>query len=531
MPAHRFRVRLEGSTGLRYALAPVCVAVAVLLHISVIGRVPEWSQSAPLVHPTGLFQASIVAAAWFGGAGPGLVASLLATLALPQLITMNYPLTGGFFDLPRFLAFVITGMAVGWGTTLWKRAEAAFRRSELELRKARNELENKVLEQTAELRRSEALLAEAQKLSRTGSFSWKVSTGEVLWSQETFRIFQYDRATKPTMELALQRVHPDDVALLQQTIERAAQNGKDFENECRLRMPDGTVAYVHVIARAVADESSAIEFAGAVLDVTERKEAEEALRNAQGELAHVARVMMMGELAASIAHEISQPLAAIAANADACERWLAGTTPTLDAARESVSLIISDGNRAVEIIKRIRALVQKAETEKVRLNINDAIRDVVALAEGEARRNRIILQTHLAEDLPPVIGDRVQLQQVILNLVMNAVEALSSVADHPRQLLVRSRRDESDQVLVAVQDCGIGVEPQNLEKIFDTFYTTKPHGMGMGLAISRSIVEHHGGRLWAVRNDGPGMIFQFALPVDVARARPMEQRRADRHCE
>jgi PAS domain S-box-containing protein len=514
----RFQAKLEGSAALRYALAPAFIAIALMLHIVVIGRVPAWSQAAPLIHPTGLFQASIVAAAWFGGAGPGFLAALLATLVLPLLIAMNYPLTAGFFDLPRFWAFVITGVAVGWGTTYRRRAEAALRRSELDLRKARNELEMKVQEQTAELRHSEALLREAQKLSQTGSFGWEVTTGEVLWSEETSRIFRYDRMTKPTMDLALKRVHPEDAAAVKETIERASQDGKDFEHGCRLLMPDDSVKYVHLVARAMRGASGGIEFVGAVMDVTERKQAEEALRKTQGELAHVARVMTMGELVASIAHEINQPVAAIVANGEASEHWLAGSTPNIEEARESVSCIIRDGNRAGDIIKRIRALVKKADTEKVRLNVNDAIREVIALAEGEAQRNRVSLRSDLAEDLPHVVGDRVQLQQVILNLVMNGVDAVSSVADRPRQLLIRSRRHKSDQVLVAVQDSGIGIERQNLEKIFDTFYTTKPQGMGMGLAISRSIVEHHGGELWAVPNDGPGMTFEFALPVETSPA-------------
>ena len=225
---HCFLAKLERSTALRYALAPVCVAVTVLLHISVIG---------PFLHPTGLFLAGIVAAAWFGGPGPGFLAALLATFALPPLIAMSYPLIADFFDLPRFLAFGMTGVAVGWGTTFRRRAEAALRRSERELRKARDELEMKVVERTAELRRSEALLAEAQKLSQTGSFGWNVSTGEIFWSEETFRIYGYDRTTKPAVELIRQRVHPEDVALLKERIERASQDAKDVDYEYRLLMP------------------------------------------------------------------------------------------------------------------------------------------------------------------------------------------------------------------------------------------------------------------------------------------------------
>jgi PAS domain S-box-containing protein len=508
---HRFRAKLEGSTALRYALAPVCIAVAVLLHISVIGPVPMWSLSAPPIHPTGLFQACIVAAAWFGGAGPGFLAALLATLVLPLLIDMNYPLIAGFFDLPRFLPFGITGVAVGWGTSLRKRAEAALRRSELELRKARNELEMKVAERTAELRRSEALLAEAQKLSQTGSFGWNVSTGELFWSEETFRIAGYDLATQPTLERVFQRVHPEDIARVQETLDRGVQTGTDLDFEHRFVMPGGSVKHVRMVAQAVRDEQGTLEYVGAVMDITARKEGEDALRKAQGELAHVTRVMTMGELAASIAHEVNQPLTAVIANANASLRWLAATTPNLDEAREAVMRIVRDGNRASDVITRIRTLVQKTDPEKARLDINQTVQEVVMLMQNEAVRKGVALRMDLAADVPPVLGDRVQLQQVILNLVMNGVEATSPVADRPRELLVRSRQEEPDHVLVAVRDTGVGIDRQNLERIFDPFYTTKSQGMGIGLAISRSIVEHHGGRLWAVPNDGPGTTFQFTL--------------------
>ena len=248
-------------------------------------------------------------------------------------------------------------------------------------------------------------------------------------------------------------------------------------------------------------------------EVTERRRAEEALRKAQAELAHLTRVMTMGELAASIAHEVNQPLAAVVTNGNACLRWLAGTTPNLNEAREAVWRIIRDGNRASAVITRIRALVRKTDTEKGRLDINQIVQEVVFLTQNEAVRKGVTLQMELAADVPSVLGDRVQLQQVILNLVMNGVEAMVSVADRPRELCIRARRHESDRVLVTVQDSGIGIDPQNLEKIFDTFYTTKSQGLGMGLAIGRSIVENHGGRLWAIPNDGPGATFQFTLEV------------------
>jgi len=249
-------------------------------------------------------------------------------------------------------------------------------------------------------------------------------------------------------------------------------------------------------------------------DITERKQAEEALRAAQAELAHVARVMTVGELTASIAHEVNQPLSGMVLNANASLRWLAGATPNLDEAREALSRIIRDGNRASDVIAKIRALLRKTDMEKERLDMNDAIREVVALAQGEMRRTRVALRAELEGDLPRVLGDRVQLQQVILNLVMNGIEAMSAVTDRSRDLLIRSCQHESDKVLVAVQDSGMGLDSKNMERIFDAFYTTKAQGMGMGLAISRSIVENHGGRLWAVPNDGPGATFQFTLHVD-----------------
>ena len=457
----------------------------------------------------------IIASAWFGGAGPGLLAAVLATLALPRLIEMSYPLTAGLFDLPRFLAFTITGLTVGWGTTLWRRAETARRLNEHELRAARNELEIKVREQTADLRRSEALLAEAERLSQTGSFGWWPATGEAAWSAETFRIFDYDETTKPTAEHVFARVHPDDAALVRDILARAARDARDFEHEYRLLMLDGSTKHVHTVAHARRDARANLEFVGAVMDITGRRRAEEAARKAQGELAHVTRVMTIGELTASIAHEVNQPLSAIVNDAQASLNWLAASAPDLDKARESITNIIRDGIRASDIIKRIRALVQKAETEKARLDLNDAVREVLVLAEGEARRHRVTLRADLAARLPAVVGDRVQLEQVILNLVVNGVEAMALVTDRPRQLLVRSRPHERDRVLVAVQDAGSGIDPGNLGRIFETFYTTKAQGMGMGLAICRSIVEGHGGTLRAIPNDGPGMTFEVTLPASI----------------
>jgi PAS domain S-box-containing protein len=243
----------------------------------------------------------------------------------------------------------------------------------------------------------------------------------------------------------------------------------------------------------------------------ERVQAEEALRSAQAELAHVTRALTLGEMAASIAHEINQPLAAVVTNGSACLRWLMGESPDLDQAREAAQRVIRDGKRASEVIARIRGLLRKTELQKAQLDINEAIEEVVLLTQNEAARKGVRLRLELTADLPPVFGDRVQLQQVILNLVMNGVEAMASVNDRPLDLLIQSHSHKSDQVLVAVQDCGVGIAREDLEKIFNAFYTTKSQGMGMGLAISRSIIENHGGRLWAESNEGPGVTFQFTL--------------------
>jgi C4-dicarboxylate-specific signal transduction histidine kinase len=243
----------------------------------------------------------------------------------------------------------------------------------------------------------------------------------------------------------------------------------------------------------------------------DQRGAEEALRRAQAEMAHITRVLTMGELAASIAHEINQPLSAIVNNGSACLRWLAGDSPNLVEARETTEDIIREGRRAGEVITRIRGFLRKTETEKVPMDINQTIRDVVVLMRNEAEGKGVTLEMDLATDLPLVVGDRVQLQQVILNLLMNGAEAAASVKDRERRVQIRSRQHESEKVLVSVRDSGEGIDQENLEKIFDAFYTTKSHGMGMGLAISRSIIEDHGGHLWAQMVDGPGISFHFTL--------------------
>jgi PAS domain S-box-containing protein len=343
-----------------------------------------------------------------------------------------------------------------------------------------------------------------------GIVIWNLE-GRIIEANEAFlRMVGYGREDLVSGGVSWREVTPDNWrATDEQVLAQLAATGvcEPFEKEYFRK--DGS--RVPVLVGAALLEGRRDEGVAFVLDLTERKRAEDALRKSQAELLHVTRVTTLGEMAASIAHEVNQPLAAVIANASASLRWLAGTTPNLEEARDAVSRIIRDGNRASDVIGRIRALVKKDDTEKTPLNINEAVQEVVSLTQSEIQKSGVVLKLNLAGGLPPILGDRVQLQQVILNLVMNAIEAMNTVADRPREMLIRSSQHESDQLLVAVQDSGIGIDSQNLGKIFDHFYTTKSQGMGMGLAISRSIAENHGGRLWAVPNDGPGATFQFTL--------------------
>ena len=664
-----------------------------------------------------------------------------------------------------------------------------------------------IARQRAEQRQA-AYLAEAQRLSHTGSFGWRVSTGEIIWSDETYRIFQYDRTMTPTVESVLQRVHPEDAARVKQTIERASQDGKDFDSEHRLLMPDGSVKHVHVVARAKREAPGGLEFVGAVMDTTdskraeealrrsesylaeaqrlthtgswafnaitplywseenfriwgfdpqqglpdretmlqrihpedrdrvleyvqnavrerrdyavefrivlpdgavryihglghpafsasgelvevvgtnvdvtdrkraemllggekrllemiargdsrarildalcrfveelassalssvllldpktnrlrhgaapslpikyteaidglvigpcvgscgtaayraeavivsdiasdplwanfrdlalghglracwstpilssadkvlgtfaiyyrqprgptpqehelieqithlasiavEREQAEEALRQAQADLAHVSRVTTMGELTASIAHEVNQPLTAVVNNANACLDLLPEGLADFQEVRDALTEIVDDTNRASAVIARIRLLAKKAPFERTVLSLRDVITDVLALARYESASRRVTIRTELPEELPPVLGDRVQLQQVLLNLVVNGMDAMDTVEESKRILIICGRRETQDGTpgaLLSVHDSGTGLKPEEMDRLFEAFYTTKPHGMGMGLAISRTIIEAHGGLLWAEPNQGPGATFLFSLP-------------------
>jgi PAS domain S-box-containing protein len=362
------------------------------------------------------------------------------------------------------------------------------------------------------LRRSEAFLAEAQHLSHTGSFSWRVATDEIKWSEQLYRIYELEIGVPVTLEVIRSRVHPEDLTLFERMVEEARVGGSDFEWQYRLLMPNHSIKYMHALAQSTRDQDGQLEYIAAVQDVTARRLAEEARDKARSELTHVARVTSLGTLTASIAHELNQPLSGIVTNAGTCMRMLAADPPNVEGARETARRTIRDGNRASEVITRLRTLFGKKEATNEPVDLNDATRDVLALSLSELQKNRAILRPELADDLPLVTGDRVQLQQVILNLLRNASDAMSTIHDRPRDLLIRTEPDDNNRVRLSVSDVGIGFEPQAADRLFEAFYTTKNEGMGIGLSVSRSIIERHHGRLWATPNNGPGVTFSFSIP-------------------
>lgn len=370
-----------------------------------------------------------------------------------------------------------------------------------------------------ELRRSEAFLAQGQRLSSTGTFSWRVATDEITWSEQTYRIFDFDPGVAVTLPLIATRVHPDDMPLMYDMVNNARGEGPDFKYEHRLLMPDGSIKYLYLVGRATRDHNGQLEYIGAVQDITQRHLSEEALGKARSEFARVARVTSLGALTASIAHELNQPLSGIVTNASTCLRMLASDPPNVDGACETARRTIRDGNRASDVIARLRTLFSRKDPVHEAVDLNEAAREVIALLRSELQRNRILLRVELGDNIPAITGDRVQLQQVILNLIRNASDAMGDIDDRPRQLVIGTERKDDNSVRLSVQDAGIGIVVQDQDRLFDAFYTTKSGGMGIGLSVSRSIVESHHGRLWATRNDGPGATFAFSIPLQPDRSR------------
>jgi signal transduction histidine kinase len=365
-----------------------------------------------------------------------------------------------------------------------------------------------------ELRRSEAFLAEGQRLSLTGSFSWKPATDEITWSEQLYRIYELEIGMPITLDLIRTRVHPEDVSLVEKMrmVDQEQETG-DFEWQYRLLMPDESIKYLHAVAHPSRDLEDRVEYIALVQDITARRLSEEALAKARSELAKVARASSLGVLTASIAHEVNQPLSGIITNAGTCLRMLDADPPNVEGARETARRTIRDGNRASDVIARLRALFSTDELTLEPLDLNEVTREVIALSQGDLQRNRVTVRTELATDLPIVSGDRIQLQQVILNLLRNASDAMADVQGRPRLMLIRTEREDTDRVRLSVRDEGIGFGAVDVTKLFDAFFTTKGDGMGMGLSVSRSIIERHRGDLSAVPNDGPGATFSFSIPT------------------
>ncbi|HEY4734338.1 MAG TPA: PAS domain-containing protein [Gemmatimonadaceae bacterium] len=363
-----------------------------------------------------------------------------------------------------------------------------------------------------ELRRSEALLADAQRISATGSFSWRVDTDDITFSDELYRIFELGAGSAISLEQIGARVHPDDRPMLSQFIAQARGSAGTLAYELRLLMPDGRIKYTRTHGNVVHHPNAPRECVGAMQDVTQRHLSDRALDQARSDLARVTRSITVGALTASIAHEVNQPLSGIITNAGTCVRLLTADPPNVNGALDTARRTIRDGNRAADVIARLRTLfTNRAVTAEV-LDLNDAAQEVVSLLSNDLQRNRVVLRTELDGDPLLVAGDRVQLQQVILNLMRNASDAMTDVEDRPRHLVIRTERDDPDRVRLTVEDVGTGLDPVAAGRLFDAFYTTKRDGMGIGLSVSRTIIERHGGRLWAASNEGPGATFAFSIP-------------------
>jgi signal transduction histidine kinase len=487
---------LKSSPIARYGVAVLSTAVAV----AGLQFILTYFMTEPYV---AMFLCAIIFSTWMGGLGPGLLALALSVLAFEYFLEQANRSLFELRELPRLLLFVLTSLFIIW-VSATQRSTAKSLHDAIERQK----------ETEASLLRSEMYLTEAQRLSRTGSFAWKVASNEIAWSDEAFRIYESEAPAMPE-EFISQRIHPEDRDLVYQAILRAREGASEFDVENRLLMPDGRVKHVHATAHAMTDESGNVEFIGAVTDITAAKQAEAALQDARAGLAHATRVMTLGELTTSIAHEVNQPLAAALSNAEACVRWLDRGTSHLDRARLSVARVISDVTRAAEVIKRVRALASRTATETAVFDVNELVNESIALLRRELLSNGVTARLELAPAALTVRADRIQVQQVIINLVMNGVEAMQDLAEQERQLTVRTREGE-DEIQLTVEDCGVGISADSAARIFEAFYTTKPRGLGLGLSVCRSIIEAHDGRLSAGPNQGPGATFQFTLPLQRA---------------
>ncbi|MDQ0324002.1 PAS domain S-box-containing protein [Pararhizobium capsulatum DSM 1112] len=364
------------------------------------------------------------------------------------------------------------------------------------------------------LRRNEAFLTDAQRLSKTGSFLLNLGTNEVTWSAETYRIFEVDPATPVTLGTVLSRLLPESLSTVQQVIDRANEGRGDFDYEILLNTPDQSLKYVRVLAHSERNKDGDPELIGAVQDITESRKAEEALNQARSDLSYVTRVTSLGVLTASIAHEVNQPLAGLVTNASTCLRVLTSDPPNIDVAKDTARRMIRDANRAADVISRLWDLFSRKPPSVEDVDLNEISGEVIALMSSDLQSSKVILTTDFATDLPRMTGARVQLQQVVMNLLRNSIEALLAVGDRPRRIVLKTDSNNGE-IKLSIEDSGVGFGPQGSDRIFDAFYTTKPEGMGIGLSVSESIIKNHNGRLWAERNKHHGVTIGFSVPISL----------------
>ena len=503
------------SLALRYGLALASVAAAFGLASAFMHfHLPQ---------TFGAFALSAIAITfWYAGTPPGIFAAVLSSVVRDFLFDPHTsPESRILFDLV-FLVFALLMTRVA---RVRNQLELRVAERTAELTQLNDNLKREIAKHNqveAELRLSEAYLAEAQRMSHTGSWAWSPPPGDIrYWSEECYRVQGFDpKGIQPRFEEFLQRVHPDDRARIAEVIESAVRDKQEFEFDYRIVHPGGEIRDARSIGHPMLGPSGdLVEYVGTIIDVTDRRQAEkerERLREAQADLAHVSRMTAMGELTASLAHEVNQPITAAVNGASTCVRWLTREEPDLGEAREAAQGVIRNAKRAAEIINRIRSISKKGESKRQLADVNELIREMIALLRTETKRYSVSVRTELGAELPKVMADSVQVQQVLMNLIMNGIDAMKD-ADQERELTIRSQRVDNRTLMISVSDTGVGIPPHQVDRIFDAFFTTKSHGIGMGLRISRSIVESHGGRLWAADNSPQGACFHFTLsaPVEV----------------
>ena len=456
----------------------------------------------------------VMASAWFGGTVAGLFAVFFSTLAVdyffvPPFYSFSISPTAEAY----FSGFVICALAASWVSASRKKSEEA-------LTQARDQLELRVSERTADLQKSNVELRERERQLRLlteviPQQIWSATpTGAIDYCNQ--QLLDYAGRNLEEMQGArfLETLHPEDLEDFRQAWQKAVAAGESFEGQWRVRGADGEYRWFFTRGLPLRSANgTTLRWYGTNTDIDRLHRAEQTLLRTQTDVAHLSRVLSMGELSTSIAHEISQPLTAVVTHGNACMEWLSASPPNVAKARHSAERIVQDGTRAGTVLGRIRALFKKQSSTRGRVDMSEVIQELTVFLRDEAIARQVSIRVELAPDLPPVEGDRVQLQQVALNLLMNGMDAMNATANLPKELRIHARREGARQILVCVEDSGVGISGEASERIFEPFFTTKPDGIGMGLSISRSIIESHAGRLWCSPRPQGGAIFQFSLPI------------------